>query len=48
MSQDISFCPMCAGRLDSGDEDDHFLCEDCEVQFLIQIVSESDDDDDDA
>jgi len=43
---EISFCPLCAGKLDSGDED-QFVCEDCESQFFIQLVEEGDADDDD-
>jgi hypothetical protein len=42
---EISFCPLCAGKLDSGD-DDQFVCEDCESQFFIQVVEEGDNDDD--
>ncbi len=46
MSVDISFCPLCAGKLDSG-EDEQFACEDCETSFFIQIVEQGDDDEDD-
>jgi len=45
MSTDISFCPSCAGKLDAGD-DDQFTCQDCEAEFLIQIVEEGADLDD--
>ena len=46
MSAEISFCPLCAGKLDSR-EDEQFVCEDCESSFFIQLVEEGDDDDDD-
>ena len=46
MKTDISFCPMCAGKLDAGDED-QFVCSECESQFLIEIVEEGDADDED-
>ena len=46
MSNEISFCPLCAGKLDS-ESDERFQCEDCETQFLIQVVDSDDDDDDD-
>jgi len=46
MSKEISFCPLCAGKLDS-DSDERFQCEDCETHFLIQVVDSDDDDDDD-
>ena len=46
MKTEISFCPLCAGKLDSA-EDEQFVCEDCESQFFIQIVEEGEDDDDD-
>ena len=46
MSNEISFCPLCAGKLDSGN-DEKYLCDDCETQFFIQIVDEEDDDDED-
>jgi hypothetical protein len=42
---EISFCPLCAGKLDSGDED-QFVCEDCDSQFFIQVVEEGENDDD--
>ena len=45
MKTDISFCPMCAGKLDAG-EDEQFVCEDCETSFFIQ-VAEGDEDDED-
>jgi hypothetical protein len=45
MSVEISFCPLCAGKLDSGNND-KFVCDDCETRFLIQVVEEDDDDDD--
>ena len=44
MKTDISFCPMCAGKLEAGDED-QFVCEECESQFLIEILEEGDADD---
>jgi hypothetical protein len=43
MSAEISFCPLCAGKLDSSD-DAQFICEDCETQFLIEVIEEGDDD----
>jgi hypothetical protein len=46
MKTEISFCPLCAGKLDAGD-DEQFVCEDCESQFFIQVVDEGDADDDD-
>ena len=46
MRSEISFCPLCAGKLDAGD-DEQFVCEDCESQFFIQVVDEGDSDDDD-
>ena len=44
MKTDISFCPRCAGKLESGD-DDQFVCEDCESQFIIEVLVEGDDED---
>ena len=44
MSSEISFCPLCAGKLDAG-EDEQFLCEDCETSFFIQVVEEGEDED---
>jgi hypothetical protein len=46
MSNEISFCPLCAGKLDSETEE-RFQCEDCETQFLIQLIDSDDDDDED-
>ena len=46
MSVEISFCPLCAGKLDSG-SNDRFVCDDCETRFLIQVADEEDDDDED-
>lgn len=46
MSTEISFCPACAGKLDAS-EDEQYVCEDCEGQFLIQVLEEGDDDDED-
>jgi len=43
MSVEISFCPLCAGKLDSGNND-KFVCDDCETRFVIQVVDEDDDD----
>ena len=37
MSAEISFCPLCAGKLDAGD-DEQYVCEDCESQFFFQVV----------
>jgi hypothetical protein len=45
MSVEISFCPLCAGKLDSGN-DDRFVCDDCENHFFIQIVDEDDEEED--
>jgi len=45
MAAEISFCPMCAGKLEAGEED-QFVCEECESQFLIEILEEGDDDED--
>ena len=44
MSTEISFCPLCAGKLDSG-EDEQFVCEDCETSFFIQVMEEGEYDD---
>ena len=46
MKTDISFCPLCAGKLDAG-EDEQFVCEDCESQFFIQLIEEEDEDNED-
>lgn len=46
MSNKISFCPMCAGKLETGDED-QYVCEECESSFLIEVLEEGDSDDDD-
>jgi len=46
MSAEISFCPVCAGKLEAGDED-QFVCEECESQFLIEVLEEGDADDED-
>lgn len=42
MSTEISFCPSCAGKLDTG-KDERYICDDCETHFFIQVVSEDDD-----
>jgi hypothetical protein len=44
MSVEISFCPLCAGKLDSGNSN-KFVCDDCETRFLIQVIDEDDEDD---
>ena len=46
MSTEISFCPACAGKLDTG-KDERYICDDCETHFFIQVVSEDDDDEED-
>jgi len=46
MSTEISFCPLCAGKLDAGD-DEQFICEDCETGFFIQVVEEGEGEDED-
>jgi hypothetical protein len=46
MSVEISFCPLCAGKLDSGNSN-KFVCDDCETRFLIQVVDEDDDEEED-
>jgi hypothetical protein len=46
MSSQISFCPVCAGKLETGD-DDQFSCEECELHFLIEVVDEDEADDED-
>ena len=46
MSTEISFCPLCAGKLDSGN-DERYVCDDCETHFFIQVVVEGDDDEED-
>ena len=43
MSTEISFCPVCAGKLDAA-EDEQFVCEDCESQFYIQLLKEGEED----
>jgi hypothetical protein len=43
MSAEISFCPICAGKLDAGD-DEQFACEECESQFFIQVLEEGEED----
>ena len=43
MKTEISFCPLCAGKLD-GSDDEQFSCEDCESKFFIQLVEEGDED----
>jgi len=45
MKTDISFCPMCAGKLESGEED-QFVCEEYESQFLIEVLEAGDADED--
>jgi hypothetical protein len=45
MKTDISFCPVCAGKLEAAD-DEQFTCEDCESKFFIQLVVGDDDDED--
>jgi uncharacterized protein YbaR (Trm112 family) len=45
MAADISFCPLCAGKLEAGEED-QFVCEECESQFLIEVLEEGDEDED--
>jgi len=45
MSTEVSFCPLCAGKLDS-EKDDRFVCDDCETHFFIQVVDEDEDEDD--
>jgi hypothetical protein len=44
MSTEISFCPVCAGKLDAS-EDEQYVCEDCENAFFIQLVEEGDEED---
>ena len=46
MSSEVSFCPLCAGKLDS-EKGSKFVCEDCETHFLIQVMDDDEDDDDD-
>ena len=45
MSVEISFCPLCAGKLDSGNNE-KFVCDDCETRFLIQVIDDDEEDDD--
>ena len=45
MKNEISFCPLCAGKVDAG-EDEQFVCEDCETKFFIQVVDDDDGDED--
>lgn len=44
MKTEISFCPLCAGKLDGGD-DEQFTCDDCESKFFIQVVDKGDEED---
>ena len=44
MSSEISFCPVCAGKLETGVQD-QYACEECEMQFLIEVVDVDDTDD---
>jgi hypothetical protein len=46
MKTDISFCPVCAGKLEAAD-DEQFTCEDCESKFFIQLVEGDDDEEED-
>ena len=46
MSVEISFCPLCAGKLDS-ENHDKFLCDECETRFLIQVIDEDDEEEED-
>jgi hypothetical protein len=43
MGTEISFCPVCAGKLDAN-EDEQYVCEDCESQFFIQLLEEGEED----
>ena len=43
MKTEISFCPLCAGKLD-GSDDEQFQCDDCESKFFIQLVKAGDED----
>ena len=45
MNAEISFCPVCAGKLDAGD-DEQFVCEECESSFSFEVLEEGDDEDD--
>ena len=45
MAGQISFCPLCAGKLEGGEED-QFTCDECESQFLIEVLEAGDGDDD--
>ena len=47
MRSNISFCPLCAGKLEADEDDDQFRCLECESQFLIQLVEEDEDEDED-
>ena len=44
MKTDISFRPVCAGKLVAAD-DEQFTCEDCEMKFFIQVVEGDEDED---
>lgn len=47
MSVEISFCPVCAGKLDAGDQD-QYTCEECEMEFVIEVLEEGDLDEDEG
>jgi hypothetical protein len=46
MKTEISFCPLCAGKLEAGDEE-QFTCEDCESKFFIQLMQGDEDKEED-
>lgn len=48
MTDNISFCPVCAGKLEpAGPSDlDRYVCEDCETEFLIQAAEKEKDEED--
>lgn len=45
MKTEISFCPLCAGKLETG-EDDQFVCDECDSRFLIEVLEKGDDEED--
>ena len=45
MTDDISFCPVCAGKVEAlgRAESGKFKCEDCELEFVIRVTGGGED-----